>query len=109
MPPYAICGGITKTAQTVQSFPEMTVTENVLTSLLFNNKKTENKTDSRAKAHELLAFVGINKEKFDVKAKNLNVVELRRVQLAKALATSPQLLLLNELLTGLTPKSQMKP
>ena len=37
-------------------------------------------------------------------AKNLNVVELRRVQLAKALATMPRLLLVDELLTGLTPK-----
>ena len=45
----------------------------------------------------------MGKEKFDVPAKNLNVVELRRIQLAKALATSPKLLLLDELLTGLTP------
>jgi branched-chain amino acid transport system ATP-binding protein len=82
LPPYKICAkGITKTAQTVQSFPEMTAQENVLTS-----------------------FVGLGKEKFNVPAKNLNVVELRRIQLAKALATSPKLLLLDELLTGLTPK-----
>ncbi|MGD6852697.1 MAG: ABC transporter ATP-binding protein [Candidatus Bathyarchaeia archaeon] len=104
MPPHAICArGITKTAQTVQSFPEMTVTENVLTSVLFNRKKTD-KTDSVARAHELLTFVGLSKDKFGVKAKNLNVVELRRIQLAKALATNPKLLLLDELLTGLTPK-----
>ncbi len=104
LPPYKICAkGITKTAQTVQSFPEMTAVENVLTSVLFNEKKAEKKTDMRLKAEELLVFVDLGKDKFDVKAKNLNVVELRRIQLAKALATNPKLLLLDELLTGLTP------
>ena len=102
--PYRICAkGITKTAQTVQSFPEMTAIENVLTSVLFNEKKFAGKIDALPKAQELLGFVGLSKEKFDVPAKNLNVVELRRIQLAKALATSPKLLLLDELLTGLTP------
>jgi len=104
LPPYRICAkGISKTAQTVQSFPEMTATENVLTSVLFNEKKFSGKVDALQKAQELLGFVGLNKEKFDVPARNLNVVELRRIQLAKALATSPKLLLLDELLTGLTP------
>ncbi|MCW4000779.1 MAG: ABC transporter ATP-binding protein [Candidatus Bathyarchaeota archaeon] len=104
LPSYSICTrGITKTAQTVQSFPEMTAAENVLTAVLFNRKKTD-ETDPMAKAHELLEFVGLDKDKFDVAAKSLNVVELRRIQLAKALATSPKLLLLDELLTGLTPK-----
>lgn len=105
LPPYSICAkGITKTAQTVQSFPEMTAIENVLTSVLFNQKKSTGKADSIEKTRELLSFVGLSKEKFDVKAKSLNVVELRRIQLAKALATNPKLLLLDELLTGLTPK-----
>jgi branched-chain amino acid transport system ATP-binding protein len=105
LPPYKICSkGITKTAQTVQSFPEMTATQNVLTSVLFNEKKTANKIDGLEKAQELLGFVGLSKEKFDVQAKKLNIVELRRIQLAKALATGPKLLLLDELLTGLTPK-----
>jgi len=104
-PPYVVCAkGVTKTAQTVQSFPEMTATENVLTSVLFNQKKSDAKTDGVARAHELLALVGLSKDKFEVKAKSLNVVELRRIQLAKALATDPKLLLLDELLTGLTPK-----
>jgi branched-chain amino acid transport system ATP-binding protein len=105
LPPYKICAkGITKTAQTVQSFPEMTASQNVLTSVLFNEKKAGVKVDGLAKAKELLGFVGLGKEKFDVPAKNLNVVELRRIQLAKALATNPKLLLLDELLTGLTPR-----
>ena len=103
-PSYKICSkGISKTSQTVQSFPEMTAVENVITGVLFNEKKSKGKIDALAKAQELLGFVDLSKEKFDFKAKNLNVVELRRIQLAKALATSPKLLLLDELLTGLTP------
>lgn len=103
-PSYKICSkGISKTSQTVQSFPEMTSVENVMTGVLFNEKKSKGKIDALAKAQELLGFVDLSKEKFDFKAKNLNVVELRRIQLAKALATSPKLLLLDELLTGLTP------
>jgi branched-chain amino acid transport system ATP-binding protein len=105
LPPYKICAkGITKTAQTVQSFPEMTAQENVLTSVMFNENKSSGKIDGLVRAQELLGFVGLGKEKFNVPAKNLNVVELRRIQLAKALATSPKLLLLDELLTGLTLK-----
>lgn len=103
--PHTIClKGITKTAQTVQSFPDMTATENVQISVLFNEKKSPAKIDSLARSQELLEFVGIGKEKFDTPARNLNVIELRRVQLAKALATQPKMLLLDELLTGLTPK-----
>jgi branched-chain amino acid transport system ATP-binding protein len=105
LPPYRICSkGITKTSQTVQSFPDMTATENVLTGVLFNGKNGAKKIDALSKARELLTFVGLNQEKFDVPARNLNVVELRRIQLAKALATTPKLLLLDELLTGLTPR-----
>lgn len=103
--PHAICSkGITKTAQTVQSFPDMTATENVLISVLFNEKKAKTQADSLERSRELLEFVGLSKEKFDLPAKSLNVIELRRIQLAKALATNPKLLLLDELLTGLTPK-----
>ena len=62
-------------------------------SYLSNNKKLDS-----------LIIKILKEEKFNVLARNLNVVELRRVQLARALATSPKLLLLDELLTGLTPK-----
>lgn len=105
LPPYTICSlGVTKTSQTVQSFPEMTAVENVLTSVLFRRKNAKVEKDSKTRARELLDFVGLKKEKFDLPARNLNVVELRRIQLARALATEPRLLLLDELLTGLTPK-----
>jgi len=104
-PSYMICSkGITKTSQSVQSFPDMTTIENVLTSLLFANKNLKNETKPNERAKELLNFVGLDEAKFYLPAKNLNVVELRRVQLAKALGTYPKILLLDELLTGLTPR-----
>jgi len=103
--PHQICSkGITKTSQIVQSFPEMTTLENVFVGALFGRKEEKDEQDSLDTAKELLDFVGLGKEKFNVPARNLNVIELRRVQLARALATAPKLLLLDELLTGLTPK-----
>jgi branched-chain amino acid transport system ATP-binding protein len=105
LPSNLICSkGITKTSQTVQSFPDMTALENVLAGVLFGRKDTKMSQDPLDRARELLEFVSLSKEKFNLPAKNLNVVELRHVQLARALATSPKLLLLDELLTGLTPK-----
>jgi len=103
-PSYKICSkGITKTSQSVQSFPDMTAIENVLTSLLFANRTSKEASASNDRAEKLLNFVGLDEAKFYLPAKNLNVVELRRVQLAKALGTNPKILLLDELLTGLTP------
>ncbi len=103
-PPYKICSrGVSKTSQTVQSFPDMTTLENVSIGSLFA-KRRNNDVSAQEKAKELLDFVGLSPVKHDVLAKNLNVVELRRVQLARALATEPRLLLLDELLTGLTPR-----
>ena len=105
LPPYSICKkGVSKTSQTVQSFPEMTTLENVLVGAEFARKKQENNQGAQEKAIGLLKFVGLPAEKFYVRAKNLNVIELRRVQLARALATEPKMLLLDELLSGLTPK-----
>jgi branched-chain amino acid transport system ATP-binding protein len=106
VPPHQICTkGIARTSQIVQSFPEMTTIENVLVGALFGgNKKGREKKDPLKRSKELLGFVGIPESKFNLPVKNLNLAELRRVQLAKALATEPKLLLLDELLAGLNPK-----
>ena len=104
LPSYKICAkGIAKTSQIVQSFPEMKVIENVLVGGLFAENRGKEKRNAYERAEELLEFVGLQKSKFNVPVKNLNIVELRRIQLARALATEPKLLLLDELLTGLNP------
>jgi branched-chain amino acid transport system ATP-binding protein len=55
-------------------------------------------------AIQTLDFVGFPAEKHGTTIKNLNVVELKRVQLARALASKPKLLLLDEITTGLNPR-----
>ncbi|WP_456473766.1 ABC transporter ATP-binding protein [Candidatus Pyrohabitans sp.] len=104
LPSHRICRlGITRTFQNVETFPELTALENVLVGALFG-KKNGNRSEALARAEEMLRFVDFPQEKFELKVKNLNVGELKRLQLARALSTEPRLLLLDEVTTGLNPK-----
>jgi branched-chain amino acid transport system ATP-binding protein len=96
--------GIAKTFQISHSFPELTALECVMIGSLFGDHKNKTIHAAQKEAEDLLMFVGFHKEKNATLIKNLNVVELKRIQLARALATRPKLLLLDELSTGLTPK-----
>jgi len=107
--PYKICRmGVAKTFQLVHSFPEMTACENVTVGALFGSSDGINLDEAREKASITLDFVGFSGEKFNKPVKNLNVVELRLIQLARALATEPNLLLLDEVTTGLNPSESKK-
>jgi branched-chain amino acid transport system ATP-binding protein len=101
-PPHIICQkGIAITFQIVRVFPDLTVLENVKVGLLGNKKNLNAKFED--KAVELLDFIGLN-GKTDWVAKNLTLAERKKLDLARALATSPQLLLLDEFMAGLNPK-----
>jgi branched-chain amino acid transport system ATP-binding protein len=91
--------GIGRTFQVVKSFETMTVVDNVIVGALV---RATHMRDARRKAHEVLEFTGLA-ARAGVPASDLVPAEKRRLEVARALATSPKLLLLDEVLTGLTP------
>jgi branched-chain amino acid transport system ATP-binding protein len=96
--------GISKTFQIAESFPNLSAEQCVMIGVLFGNTHSPDMREAQVEAHEILSFVNFPKEKSGTLTRNLNVVELKRLQLARALASHPKLLLLDELTTGLNPK-----
>ena len=90
--------GIARTFQVVKSFETMTVVDNVIVGALI---RTTVMRQARARAYEVLEFCGLA-ARADVPASQLIPSEKRRLEVARALATEPKLLLLDEVLTGLT-------
>lgn len=101
--PHSRCWmGITRTFQLVRPFPELTVLENATIGSVYGRESTKNRVKAESKALETLAKVGLDGRASE-KAKSLTLVDRKRLELARALATKPKLLLLDELLAGLNP------
>jgi len=99
--PENVCKlGISRTFQISRPFPRMTVLENVQVGAAFGGGMA-NLRDTARKAEEILDFVHFPLPK-DTPAENLNTMQLKLVDLARALASNPKLLLLDELASGLT-------
>jgi branched-chain amino acid transport system ATP-binding protein len=104
LPPEEICRkGIAKTFQIAKSFPGLTARDSVMVGVIFGSHEKPSREDALKVSAETLRFVGFPGEKDNTPVRNLNVVELKKVQLARALASGPRLLLFDELMTGLTP------
>ena len=100
LPPHAICGlGLARTFQIVRPFPRMTVLENVRVGALARHPHAP---DALACAREVLGRVGLAARE-RVAASALTLAERKRLELARALATEPSLLLLDEVMAGLNP------
>ena len=103
LPTWKICReGVARTFQIVRPLRRMTVFENVMTAA-FN--RCERRGDAETKALEVLEFCDLLHKK-DASAGGLTIGDRKRLEISKALATGPSLLLLDETMAGLTPQEQ---
>jgi branched-chain amino acid transport system ATP-binding protein len=100
--PYRVARmGLARTHQIVQPLEELTVLENVMAGACFGHEQ-HSLGEAEAIASEVLAFAGLA-ERRDELAASLNVAQKKRLELARALAARPYLILLDEVLAGLNP------
>ena len=98
--PHEVCTyGLARTFQVARPFGTMTVLANVMTGAFLRSKKPE---IARARACEAINFVGLS-AKEEVAARDLTTIDQRRLEMARALATEPRILLLDEVMAGLNP------
>ncbi len=92
--------GMSRTFQIPRPFPKMTALESVMTATLFGNRKNKVK-DPLEHSRKMLDYVEFSLPETSVSEK-LNTVQLKRLDLARALASHPKLLFLDELASGLS-------
>ncbi len=101
--PYQVCRkGIGRTFQIPRSLGNMTVLRNVLVGGVFGKDHPGSLRDKAEEARQLLELTGL-KGKEDTPAGQLTSIDARRLELARALATHPEVLLLDEVMAGLNP------
>ena len=99
--PHQIClKHMGRTFQVVRPFKDMTVLENAMVGAFARVQDAE---EARKLALEILAFIGLAKHR-DLLASSLTIADRKRLELGRALATQPELLLLDEVIAGLNPK-----
>ncbi|MBK8904322.1 MAG: ABC transporter ATP-binding protein [Anaerolineaceae bacterium] len=94
--------GIARTFQLVRPFPHLTTLDNVLAGALFGASAFPSKKAAEPHAYQVLELVGLA-PKAQVLARHLTIMERKWLEVARALAGQPQLLLLDEFMAGLNP------
>jgi branched-chain amino acid transport system ATP-binding protein len=107
LPPNLRCElGIARTFQITKPFLNMSLLENVTVGSYFG-KKNGNLAAAKQKAESVLEFLGMG-DLINQEAKNLSIGGRKKLELARALATDPEILLLDEVIGGLTPTEGME-
>ena len=100
--PHQICRmGVSRTFQEIKVFPNIPVLQNVLLGAFFGTPAHVSGAAAASEANQALEFVGLS-EMGAAPIQDLTLVSQKRVEVARALATKPELLLLDELMAGLT-------
>jgi branched-chain amino acid transport system ATP-binding protein len=100
--PHQICRlGVARTFQSVKIFDYMPVLANVILGSYFGTSRRMSSADAAKEAAALVDFVGLSALQ-SVPAKDLTLANQKRLEVARALATKPELLMLDELMAGLT-------
>jgi len=109
MVPYKRCKlGISRTYQIPRPFPELTALMSVAVSALYGKDRTDQSLeDAATDATHYLEFCGLFSKR-NVLGKDLTLYELRGLELARALATTPKLIFVDEVMAGLNPSEAMK-
>jgi branched-chain amino acid transport system ATP-binding protein len=98
--PHDVCAlGLARTFQVAKPFGAMTVLANVMTGAFLRDRHV---AAAREKALEAIDFVGLT-ARAQTPAKDLTTIDQRRLEMARALATQPKILLLDEVMAGLNP------
>jgi branched-chain amino acid transport system ATP-binding protein len=101
--PHQICQkGIARTFQLTKPFSRMTCLQNVMVGRCFGSTGSSNLKAVKSDAEEILTLVGLA-GKQSLPASTLNLIERKRLELARAIGPRPHLLLLDEIMAGLTP------
>ena len=98
--PHDVCAlGLARTFQVAKPFGAMTVLANVMTGAFLRDRHV---AAARDRAREAIEFVGLSARE-QTRAKDLTTIDQRRLEMARALATQPKILLLDEVMAGLNP------
>ncbi len=101
--PHQICRkGLARTFQSVKIFPNMSVISNVVLGVHFGTPERVTPAQATKEATGLLEFVGLS-DRAAVPARDLTLVNQKLLEVARALATKPEVLLLDEIMAGLNP------